>query len=224
MKISVIIPIYNEEKTIQSFLRTLEPVKQKAEIIFVDGGSTDGTLSLIPEEYKVLNGTKGRAWQMNLGADNSSGDVLFFLHCDSEIPEDSIEQIEKVMKEYQVGCFGIAFHSKNFWMKCCQVISNHRIKDRKVMFGDQGIFIRRELFFRVGGFPLLPIMEDYQFSLTLKEMGVKIGITKKRIYTSDRRFVKGRRLRVMWRMNRLRAMYRKGVNIEEIARLYKDVR
>ena len=165
--VSVIIPIYNEEKTIGTFLKTLEPVKGKAEIIFVDGGSTDATLSLIPEDYRVLKSPKGRARQMNLGADKSRGDVLFFLHCDSEIPQDAVEQIEHVMGKYQAGCFGIAFHSKNIWMKCCQIISNRRIKDRKVMFGDQGIFIRRRLFFQIGGFPELPIMEDYQFSLTL---------------------------------------------------------
>ncbi len=224
MKISIIIPIYNEEKTIEAFLKTLEPVKEKAELIFVDGGSSDRTLALIPETYTVLHGPKGRAKQMNLGAANSGGSVLFFLHCDSELPEDAIEQIETVMERYSVGCFGIAFHSKNIWMKCCQAISNHRIKDRKVMFGDQGIFIRRSLFFQIGGFPDLPIMEDYQFSLTLKEMGVKIGIAKKRIYTSDRRFAEGGRLRVMWKMNRLRAMYRRGVDIEEISGLYRDIR
>ena len=224
MRVSIIIPVYNEEKTIRKLLRTLEPVKEKAEILFVDGGSTDRTLSLLPEEYKVVKGAKGRAWQMNLGAEKSRGNVLFFLHCASELPKDAIEQIERVMRKYQVGCFGIAFHSKNIWMKCCQIISNHRIKDRKVMFGDQGIFIRRKLFFEMGGFPELPIMEDYQFSLTLKEMGVKIGIAKKRIYTSDRRFKEGGRLKVMWKMNRLRAMYRRGVEIEKIADLYRDVR
>ena len=75
MKISIIIPIYNEEKTIEAFLKTLEPVKEKAELIFVDGGSSDRTLALIPETYTVLHGPKGRAKQMNLGAANSGGSV-----------------------------------------------------------------------------------------------------------------------------------------------------
>ena len=90
------------------------------------------------------------------------------------------------MKEYQADCFGIAFHSKNFFMFTCRVISNHRIKDRKVMFGDQGIFIERELFFEIGMFPEIPVMEDYQLSLTLKERGVKLGMTRKRIYPPNR--------------------------------------
>lgn len=94
------------------------------------------------------------------------------------------------------------------------------------MFGDQGIFVDRELFFKAGMFPELPIMEDYQFSLTLKEMGIRLGMAKRRIYTSDRRFPKGTipKLRVMWKMNRLRKMYRDGVDIKAISAMYQDVR
>lgn len=224
MKISIIIPMYNEENTIETLIKTLEPVGDDAEILFVDGGSTDQTLAKIPEKYKVLQSEKGRAVQMNYGAQESTGDVLFFLHCDSELPKDAMNQIREVLEEYEWGCFGIAFHSKNILMKCCQFISNHRIKDRKIVFGDQGIFIKRDLFFKVGGFLQIPIMEDYQLSLTLKEQNVKIGMTRDRIYTSDRRFTSGNRLKVMWKMNRLRAAYRRGEDIEEIAKRYKDIR
>lgn len=226
MKISIIIPIYNEEKTIEKLMDHLEPLKNRCEILFVDGGSTDNTLALLGEDYSVLHSEKGRAKQMNTGAKQSSGDVLFFLHCDSELPKTALEDIELVMKKYRAGCFGIAFHSWNFFMFTCRVISNNRVFDRKVMFGDQGIFLERELFFEAGMFPELPIMEDYQFSLTLKEMKVKLGMSKHRIYTSDRRFQGNTigKLKVMWKMNRLRAMYRKGVPIDEIAELYKDVR
>lgn len=226
MKISIIIPTYNEESTIERLMKTLEPLNERCEIMFVDGGSTDGTLALLKDRYPVIQSPKGRAKQMNKGAEESSGDVLFFLHCDSEVPTTALEEIETVMKKYRAGCFGIAFHSKHFFMWTCRVISNHRIKDRKVMFGDQGIFIDRELFFEAGMFPNLPIMEDYQFSLTLKEMGVKLGIAKHRIYTSDRRFPKKTlpKLKVMWKMNRLRKMYRDGVPIDRISKMYRDVR
>ena len=94
------------------------------------------------------------------------------------------------------------------------------------MFGDQGIFIWRELFEEMGGYQELPIMEDYQFSLDLKERRVKLGITRKRICTSDRRFPKSTmgKLKIMWKMNRLRKLYRDGASIEKIHRAYKDVR
>ena len=226
MKISIIIPIYNEEKTIEKLLNSLKPLKERCEILFVNGGSTDSTVERIGDEYPVYDSPKGRAKQMNYGARLSTGDVLFFLHCDSEVPQTALEEIEEVMENHRVGCFGIAFHSWHFFMFTCRVISNHRIKDRKVMFGDQGIFIERNLFFEVGMFPEIPIMEDYQFSLTLKERGIKIGIAKHRIYTSDRRFEGNTidKLRVMWKMNRLRAMYRDGVAPEKIALLYRDIR
>lgn len=225
-KISVIVPVYNEETTIEKLQEQLLPLREKCEIIFVDGGSTDATISMIDPSFKILRSPKGRANQMNLGARESKGDILFFLHSDSELPKKPLEEIREVMKDYEAGCFGIAFHSRQFFMWTCRVISNHRIKDRKVMFGDQGIFITRELFFEAGMFPNLPIMEDYQFSLTLKEMGVKLGIARHRIYTSDRRFPKKTipQLKVMWKMNRLRKMYRDGVPIETISKLYRDVR
>lgn len=225
-KISVILPVYNEETTIEKLQEQLLPLQKNCEIIFVDGGSTDATISMIDPSFKILRSPKGRANQMNLGARESKGDILFFLHSDSELPKKPLEEIREVMKDYEAGCFGIAFHSRQFFMWTCRVISNHRIKDRKVMFGDQGIFITRELFFEAGMFPNLPIMEDYQFSLTLKEMGVKLGIARHRIYTSDRRFPKKTipQLKVMWKMNRLRKMYRDGVPIETISKLYRDVR
>ena len=225
-RISVIVPVYNEEKTIMRMQEQLRPYQDKCEIIFVDGGSTDSTPELLSPEFRLLHSEKGRAKQMNLGARESHGDILFFLHCDSELPEDFLAEIRYVMKDYRAGCFGIAFHKKHFFLWTCRVISNHRIKDRRVMFGDQGIFLTRELFFEMGTFPEIPVMEDYQFSLTLKENHVKLGIAKHRIYTSDRRFPKGTipKLEVMWQMNRLRKRYRDGVPIEEIADRYRDIR
>ena len=226
-KIAIIIPTYNEEKTVESIQNQLEKLRERCEIVFVDGGSKDNTVKLIDtSKCRLLYSKKGRNNQMNLGAESVEADILFFLHCDSILPPNPVEEILDLMEKYRAGCFGIAFKSYSPLMFICRYISNHRVFDRKVMFGDQGIIIERDLFMDIGMYPNLPIMEDYQLSLTLKERGIKLGMTKHRIYTSTRRFKGGpiRKLRIMWKMNRLRAKYRRGVDINVISDMYKDVR
>ena len=228
LSIAVIVPLYNERKTIDRLKRELSALKGSCELILVDGGSTDGTWEELRKGkgWKLLRSEKGRARQMNLGAEKTSADVLFFLHSDSELPPDVPGEIRRVLARTSAGCFGIAFHSASPLMRICQFISNHRVYDRRVMFGDQGIFLYRTLFEELGGFPLLPLMEDYQLSLNLKERGICPLLCKGRIYTSERRFRGGffRRLHLMWQMNRLRKRYRDGVDIREIAERYRDVR
>ena len=242
--ISVIIPVYNEESTLPVLLPQLPELLGQCELIFVDGKSEDNSVPLIrqwiqqqntgekmqqqndKDRVQLLFSSKGRAAQMNLGAQHSHGEVLFFLHCDSILPKHPLEQIRQVMEKYRLGCFGVGFHSRNFFMLTNRIISNHRAKYRHLIFGDQGMFIRRELFFEAGMFPDIPLMEDYQFSLTLREKGEPVGFAKNRIFTSDRRYPKGtvNKLKVMWQMNRLRKMYREGKPVEEIAALYGDIR
>lgn len=225
-KISVIVPSYNEEKTITALQNQLKPWQDQCEILLVDGGSTDRTLELIDPAFRVIRGPKGRACQMNRGAAESTGDILLFLHCDSSLPLDFTDEIRRVMRSYRAGCFGIRFSTEDILMRVCGMMSNYRAKVRGIPFGDQGIFLERELFFELGGFPEIPIMEDYQLSMTMKSQGIRFGMTAKRIYTSDRRFPEGvlPKLRLMWKMNRLRKQYRDGVPIDKIAAQYKDIR
>lgn len=225
-RISVIVPVFNEENTIVDLQNQLEPLRHRCEILLVDGGSRDRTLGRIRPHFKVIHSEKGRAKQMNAGAAESHGDILFFLHCDSRLPEHPLGQIRRVMKNHRAGCFGIAFRSPDIFMLICRVLSNQRAKYRGIMFGDQGIFTDRSLFFQVGMFPEIPVMEDYQFSLTLKKFGVRPGMAGRRIETSHRRFPKGTvgKLGLMWRMNRLRRMYRNGVPVEQLHGMYQDVR
>lgn len=225
MRISIIIPIYNEKATITNTQDKLKTLAGDIEVIFVDGGSLDGTTDMIIEPFKLIKSEKGRANQMNKGALISSGEVLFFMHCDSVLPKNANKEIEAVMKNYDAGYFGIKFDTNNILMKCCQVMSNLRAKNG-IVFGDQGIFIKRNLFFELGMFPKLPIMEDYQFSLNAKEKAIRFGKTKSRIITSDRRFSGSNlhRLRIMYKMNRLRSKYRNGADIRYIAQSYSDIR
>lgn len=224
--VSVIIPVYNEEKTIDRLLVQLEPYRDQAEIVFVDGGSSDATLEHIGDEFKVIQSEKGRGCQMNAGAEVSHGDILFFLHCDSILPDDFITQIRKVMAHSDWGCFGVRFPSMNFFMLTNRIISNHRANVRGIPFGDQGIFVDRLLFEEAGGFCELPVMEDYEFSLRMKKNRYHPGMTSKRITTSPRRYGQGTKNIIktefdMWNMRRL---FRKGVCAEEIAKDYKDIR
>ena len=220
-KISIIIPCYKEGDTLSKMEEQLRPYKKQAEILFADGGENH-----FSGEYKVVPCLKGRAKQMNTAAREACGDVLFFLHCDSILPDDFLEEIREALRKTPVACFGIRFSPPTPLMMICSFISNHRVYDRKVMFGDQGIFLGRELFFQMGGFPDIPLMEDYQFSLNLKSRGIPMGLCKKRLITSERRFSGSffHKLSIMWKMNRLRARYRKGEEINALAKEYKDIR
>ena len=228
MKVSVVVPVYNEESTIAEFIANLAEIPEQAEIVFVDGGSTDRTVEILekvlPKNSLVIHSDKGRAHQMNEGAKVAKGDALMFLHADCIPPKNLVYEVRRILKETNWGCFGVKFDDKDPLMTICQIISNNRIHDRKVVFGDQGIFIKRELFEEIGGFPEIPIMEDYQLSLTLKDRGEKIGVAKGLITTSARRYHEGGKLSVMWRMNRLRKAYRNGVPIETISEQYRDIR
>lgn len=223
-KISIIIPVYNEAPTINKLIDNLDQFKDCCEIIFVDGGSSDGTHRIIEERYRIVySPKKGRSNQMNYGATLSKGDILLFLHADSLLPRDGLIQIHRIInKGYKVACFKISFDSRSFLMKICGFMSNLRVRIRNIAFGDQGIFISRSYFYELGGFAEIPLMEDYQLSMDIKANGEKIALAKTKIKTSERRFVEMGRLKTMARMQRLQYMYRKGEDIETIVNLYKQ--
>lgn len=225
-KISIIIPTYNEASTVGTLIEQLKEYKDDAEIIFVDGGSQDDTLKIIGDEFKVITCDKGRAVQMNTAALESNGDILFFLHCDSKLPTKVTEEIRHVMATNDYGCFGVKYDSKNFFMWTNRIISNHRAWNRGLPFGDQGIFIDRKLFFEMGMFPEMSMMEDYEFSRKMLRYGFKPGKAASRIETSGRRYRGGtiEILKTEYRLWNLRRLYRRGDAIEKLAEMYKDIR
>ena len=222
MKISVIIPIYNESRTIDSCLAELDSLSGDFEVLFADGGSTDGTPGRIPDRYRVIPCGKGRAVQMNTAAREASGDILWFVHCDSKLPENALAQIAACPGQF--GCFRIGFDYDGPFMGCNTFMSNRRAIMDHIAFGDQGIWIDRQLFLRQGGFPELPIMEDYEFSRRMKRQRIRLHVLPGRIITSGRRYRTGHPLKTMLQMHYLRHLYRRGMDIQEIARRYQDIR
>ena len=224
MKITMIIPIYNESKTIGPMLTQLEQLSGDWEILFADGGSSDDTLAQIGDRFRVLHAPKGRANQMNFAAAQASCDYIWFVHCDSRLPKEAHAQISAAAEKGAAwGCFHIGFDYDGPFMGCNTYLSNRRAK-RGIAFGDQGIWVRRDVFESMGGFPDLPIMEDYEFSRQMRSANIPICQLPGRIITSGRRYEKKFPLITMWQMFWLRCLYRQGVDIQKIARRYKDIR
>lgn len=225
MKISLIIPIYNEIGKIDQCIENLSALKDSVDVIFADGGSTDGTLSRIPDCYTVVNCPKGRAKQMNHAAAIAAGDIIWFSHCDSILPPKGPEEIlDAISKDARFGCFHIAFDYDGPFMKCNTFNSNLRAKRMHIAFGDQGIFMTKELFESCGGFPDLPIMEDYELSRRMRKQKIRLHVMPSTIVTSGRRYTGQFPLITMWQMFYLRILYVLGTDIEEISRRYKDIR
>lgn len=223
--VSIIIPVLNEEKGIVGLQKNLKKLLGEYEVIFSDGGSTDRTLELISQEFRVVRGEKGRGCQMNRAAKEAAGDILFFIHSDVRLKRDVLLNIpDQVRQGEAAGCLKIVFDSPHILMRICGFMSNLRVKFRKIVFADQGIIIQKELFWKMGGMPELPLMEDYEFSLRMKRSKIPFIRLKSPILVSSRRFQKYGMLWTMWQMQKFQLKYILGVNVEKIAQKYEDIR
>ena len=221
--LSVIVPVYNEEQSLPAFLQTASQWDCEHEIVFVDGGSTDATLDML-SGYTVIHGSKGRGPQCALGARQSTGDALVFVHADSLVPAESMRAIVKALDEgTQWGCLTLRFTTGTPDRIIGHWTANARVRWSGIPFGDQTMFMTREIYERVGGMPQIPIMEDYELSLRLR-FAARPRQLRAKVYTSPRRFESGGNMRTMFQMRYLRHLYRKGVCIEQIARMYGEGR
>lgn len=216
--VTIIIPTYNEAKNIKKIEKVLQNINGDFEVIFSDGFSTDGTFELI--NYPKIQESKHRSNQMNAAVNYANGDYLFFLHCDSIIGSECVNIIENI--KLDCGAFKISFFPNNWKMRLIAYFSNLRLKNRRIAFGDQGIFIKKDIFMKIGGYKAIPIMEDYQLSLDLKEMGYEIKQVDYNIKSSARKFQKHAFL-TAYRMKKLQRLYRKGYSINKISEIYKKI-
>lgn len=225
MRISVIMPVLNEEKAIGPALAALTALKPH-EIIVVDGGSTDRTRGISGEAgAKVLMTGPGRARQMNRGALEATGDVLLFLHADTRLPASALRDIAAALNDarYAGGRFDVELDSDRWLLKVVGFMISQRSRLSKVSTGDQAIFARREIFAELGGFPDLPLMEDIAFCRMLKGAG-GVACLRSKVVTSARRWETDGVWRTIFRMWSLKLLYLAGVPPARLKRFYADTR
>ncbi|MGH7798942.1 MAG: TIGR04283 family arsenosugar biosynthesis glycosyltransferase [Candidatus Binatia bacterium] len=225
MKTSVILPVLNEEKTIAATLRALVQLAPH-EIIIVDGGSGDRTAEICRSfSVKVLTSERGRAPQMNYGARQASGDALLFLHADTRLPQSAFDDITMALDKsgYVGGRFDVELEGGHWMLKIVGALINCRSRATKVGTGDQAIFVRREVFERIGGYPEIPLMEDIALCRTLKRRG-DIACLRSRVVTSARRWESDGVWRTILRMWALKFLYLAGVPPARLKQFYADTR
>ncbi len=222
MRVSLIIPTLNEEGYLLDALLAArqEYSSEELEIIVVDGGSRDATLSLIPQDVRVLHSTPNRGRQMNLGAANATGEIFAFCHADSRLPQGWREAVIAALS--QAGVSGGTFQLSVLPEKGVLKLRN-RLRypaNWRFMYGDQVQFMTRQTFARAGGFQELPILEDLEMSRALRRLGRLVRIPL-RVQTSSRQYAGGGTSQ-QWLLNiRCVILYLYcGKTAEEVQRVY----
>ena len=221
MKFSIIIPTLNEEKSIQSCLLALQPLRNDSELIIVDADSTDNTrLLAAPLVDKVLLSPKGRGKQMNIGAKQATGEILMFLHADTCLPENALALIqEKISLTRQWGHFDIQLSGNLFLLKVIAQMMNWRSRLTGIATGDQVIFVTRQAFEKAGQYPEINLMEDIALCKKLKKISLPICL-KDKVISSGRRWEQNGIYRTLLLMWTLRLRYFFGADPKTLAFLY----
>lgn len=228
--ISVIIPTLNEEESLPQTLACLS-ASGVMEVVIVDGGSLDKTIS-IAESFcaktsnaRIVTAPAGRARQMNEGAKVSRGDILLFLHADTQLPVQAGRIVESALAKRNAvgGRFNVRFDSPSIWSRVISALMNHRSRLTGIATGDQAIFVRREVFELLGGFSDIPLMEDIEFSGRLQQAGRTVAL-RDTVVTSFRRWDTQGTLKTILLMWSLRFLYWAGVSPLRLSRWYKIIR
>lgn len=223
MQVSIIVPVFNEASLIQTFLRHLRERAPGAEIIVVDGRSTDGTDSLALEfcDQLVRSSERCRATQMNAGSRMASGDILWFLHVDAHVPPKCLTEIGDIMRDPGVagGFFRIRLPTPAVY-RLTDSFAHHAGLLLGIRCGDHGIFCRRAVFLDIGGFPNVPLMEDVEFFRRLRRSG-RVLHSDKRIMASPRRYEAVGPFRLTFAYGLIATLYFLAVPLPALARIYQ---
>jgi rSAM/selenodomain-associated transferase 2 len=224
MQVSIIIPVFNEALLIRPFLSNLRERTRGAEVIVVDGASTDGTDQLAHGlcDKIIRSGERSRANQMNVGADAACGDIFWFLHADAEVPLESLNEIGRIMRNPEVcgGFFRIRLPTAPVVYRLTDGFAHYAGLLLRMRCGDHGMFCRRHAFVDVGGFPDVPLMEDVEFFRRLRRCG-RVVYSNKRIEASPRRYEAVGAIRLTFAYGSIAMLYLFGVPLSTLARIYR---
>ncbi|MFJ4290643.1 TIGR04283 family arsenosugar biosynthesis glycosyltransferase [Cupriavidus sp. NPDC089707] len=225
MRLSIVVPTWNEATQIEAALTALQPLRRKGvEIVVADAGSADGTAGLAqPLADRVVITARGRARQMNAGAAAARGELLIFLHADTRLPAEADLAVCAALQAGQRawGRFDIHIAGRLWLLPVVAASMNLRSRLTGIATGDQAMFVRREAFFAVGGFPDLPLMEDIVLSARLKRRSPPACLPE-RVITSGRRWEQHGLWRTIWLMWWLRLQFFFGRSAAALAQRYES--
>jgi len=219
-RLSIIIPCLNEAATVGPLLHSLQPLRAEGhEVILVDGGSKDDTqIIAAPWVDDLLVTEAGRAQQMNRGAPVAKGDVLWFLHADTALPDGAAQAV--IESDMVWGRFDVRLSGAHPLLRLVSFMMNLRSRLTGIATGDQGIFVSREIFEQVGGFDEIPLMEDIVLSRSLKRLCRPLCLHQQ-LVTSSRRWESRGILRTILLMWWLRLAFALGVSPQRLVRMYR---
>lgn len=220
-KLSVIIPALNEADEIERTLAAVRSADDAVEVIVVDGGSDDRTVEIAQGfDATVISAPRGRGSQLRAGADHATGDILWFLHADSVPPADAFNEIRRAFEDEDVvaGNFALRFEGD---LAAARFMTWFYPQIRKIglIYGDSGIFVRRDAYERVGGFKPLPLFEDLDLIRRLKKEGGWVHLESE-LVTSSRRFERRSFIPVFVRWVLFQCLYWVGFSPYRLARSY----
>lgn len=224
MRLSIVIPTLDEGAVIGSLLDALQPLRARGvELILADGGSRDATVALArPRVDRLIQCAPGRARQMNRGAAAALGEWLWFLHADTGLSRpagDYLRAIQDCRRDW--GRFDVRLDAPGRIYRLIGFLMNWRSRLSGMVTGDQGLFVRRDLFQRLGGFAEIPLMEDIELSRRLRRHH-RPASPRLALWTSARRWQRHGVLRTVLLMWRLRLAYFLGVPPQRLVHRYRQ--
>lgn len=223
-KLSIVIPVLDEAELIEASLTRLAPLRARGvEVIVADGGSSDDTVLLArPLADLVIAARRGRASQMNAGAQRARAEVVLFLHADCIVPANADTLVSSALagSAHAWGRFDVALRGRHPALPVIAALMNARSRLSGICTGDQAIFVTRTAFAAVGGFPAIALMEDIAISKALKRIGRPLCLRHK-VCASGRRWERQGALRTIMLMWRLRLAYFLGADPRRLAAIYE---